>query len=130
MQKSFRSIWLLILAISFGLAISAPAIADQGPTITGVYSVSGTNPGSATRYRGTATISKQDGLYRMHWRVGTQYDGVGNLVGNTFTVEWGTATAHVGTVTYVLQPDGVMKGTWYTAKNPNLLGTENLIPQK
>ena len=99
-------------------------------TIAGTYRVNGTNPGSGSAYKGTATILQSGDSYRMHWQVGTSYDGIGKFDGKTLTVEWGTATQNVGTVTYTLQADGSLKGTWFTASNPKSLGTETLTPKK
>lgn len=129
MKKIILPFSLVVLFFSSFNPLHAQAPATA-PNIAGSYSVTGTNPGNTGRYRGTATIIKEGDKYRMHWNVGTTYDGIGSLNGNTFTVEWGTTTSHVGTVTYVLGKDGVMKGTWYEAKTPNNLGTEILTPQK
>ncbi len=97
--------------------------------IEGTYSVQGTNPGGRGSYRGRATIAKEGNQYRVHWSVGTVYDGVGTLKGNVFAVEWGDRNTHLGTVTYTVEPSGVMKGTWFVDKNPSLLGTETLTPR-
>jgi hypothetical protein len=100
------------------------------PSIAGSYWVQGTNPGGKGAYKGIATIVKAGDSYRMHWEVGTIYEGIGKLNGNVFTVEWGTIKENVGTVTYTLQTDGSLKGTWFVAKNPSDLGTETLNPKK
>jgi hypothetical protein len=122
-----KFIFLFSLFISF---LSLDLVSAQTRAIEGSYRVQGTNPGGKGSYHGTADIVKAGDSYRIHWSVGTVYDGVGKLNGNVFQVEWGTTKSHVGTVTYVLQPDGVMKGTWFVAKNPNDLGTEILTPKK
>jgi len=122
--------FIFFVVIFFGLPLYVPCVSAQTVPIEGSYRVQGTNPGGRGAYRGTADIVKAGDSYRVHWRVGTVYDGVGKLSGNTFKVEWGTATEHVGTVTYDVQPDGSLKGTWFVAKNPNDLGTEVLIPKK
>lgn len=127
MRKFALKSSLVILFLAFGMA---SAQAQNAANIAGTYRVMGTNPGSGSQYQGTATIVKDADKYRIHWNVGTVYDGVGTLKGDTLTVEWGTATSHVGTVTYTLQKDGVLKGTWYDAKDPKTLGTENLTPSK
>jgi len=120
---------LLVLVILLGNGIISGAQAQSG-NIAGTYLVSGTNPGNTGNYKGIATIVKSGETYRIHWEVGTTYDGIGKLNGNTFSVEWGTAKENVGTVTYTLQPDGSLKGTWFVAKNPSVLGTELLTPKK
>ncbi len=123
----FILFFLGCLAVSAPLRTQTPAAA---PAIGGGYLVTGTNPGNTGRYRGIATIVKEGDKYRVHWQVGTSYDGIGSLNGNTLTVEWGTATQHVGTVTYTVQADGTLKGTWFVAKDPKNLGTETLVPRK
>jgi hypothetical protein len=120
------------ILLAFTFLLSAAFVTDalgQG-SLAGVYAVTGTNPGGKGAYKGIATIVKSGDNYRIHWEVGTTYDGIGKLNGKVFTVEWGTSTANVGTVTYNLQPDGSLKGTWFVAKNPSELGTENLVPKK
>lgn len=111
----------------------APVVITNTPTssIVGDYSVRGTNPGGRSNYSGSANITAGDELntYKIHWRVGTIYDGVGKLEGNSFNVKWGTPTAPVGTVIYTLEPGGILKGVWYTHDKPNLLGSEILTPK-
>jgi len=128
MRKIILTSCFWSLALAFG--ITGLTKAQGTVSIAGTYNVNGTNPGSGSRYHGAANIIQEGEKYRVHWAVGTVYDGIGTLKGDTFTVEWGTTTAHVGTVTYVLQKDGIMKGTWYDAKDPNTLGTEILTPIK
>lgn len=97
--------------------------------IAGTYRAQGTNPGGRTKYSGTATLTPDGDKYRVHWEVGTIYDGVGKVEGNIFKVEWGRAGDPVGLVTYTIDSDKVLRGSWYTFKNPNTLGTETLTPQ-
>jgi|ERR671919_1052687 hypothetical protein len=118
----------LFIAIALLLVSAGGALAEAN--IAGIYWVTGTNPGSGSPYKGVATILKSGDNYRMHWEVGTSYDGVGQFDGKTLKVAWGTATANVGTVTYTLQADGSLQGTWFTANNPKSLGTETLRPKK
>ena len=122
-----KALIALVILISSGMVGIAHA---QTANIAGTYLVAGTNPGNTGSYKGIATIVKSGDTYRIHWEVGTTYDGIGKLTGNTFSVEWGTAKENVGTVTYTVQPDGSLKGTWFVAKNPSVLGTEILTPKK
>lgn len=112
-------------------AAAPVVITNNAASIIGDYSVRGTNPGGRSNYSGSANITAGDepNTYKIHWRVGTVYDGIGKLEGNTFNVKWGTATAPVGTVIYTLEPGGVLKGVWYTNDKPNLLGSEILTPR-
>jgi len=127
LKKIYVSFLFLFLA---SFLSASPLHAQSAPNIAGNYRAVGTNPGNSGRYQGTASIVKEGDTYRVHWSVGTTYDGIGTLKGESFTVEWGTPTNHIGTVNYVVQSDGSMKGTWYTAKAPNSLGTEILTPVK
>src|SRR4029450_9312964 len=123
-----RKIFSFVLFFLITLFYFHPASAQT--SIEGSYRVEGTNPGGKGSYRGVAHIVKAGDSYRIHWSVGTVYDGVGKLNGKVFQVEWGTTTEHVGTVTYALQEDGSLKGTWFVAKRPNDLGIETLFPKK
>lgn len=106
-------------------------ITNNATSLVGDYAVRGTNPGGRSNYSGSANISAGDetNTYKIHWRVGTIYDGIGKLEGNSLNVKWGTPTAPVGTVIYTLEPGGVLKGVWYTNSNPNALGSEILTPK-
>jgi len=129
MNSKFHPRFILSFLL-LSLFLLGVAQAQTPPNLAGTYSVAGTNPGNTGSYTGMATIAKDGEKYKMHWQVGTTYDGVGTLSGNTFTAEWGTDKAHVGTVTYTLQKDGSLKGTWYDARDPKNLGTETLTPMK
>ncbi|MCE9624392.1 MAG: hypothetical protein K8R69_02895 [Deltaproteobacteria bacterium] len=126
-MKKFLVIAALLLSVG---ALGSAARAQSAPNLAGTYWVSGTNPDGKGSYKGIATLVKSGDTYRIHWEVGTTYDGIGKLNDKTFTVEWGTATENVGTVTYILQPNGSLKGTWSVAKDPGHLGTETLTPKK
>ncbi|GEM_PF-2397368 len=109
---------------------AAPVIISNNPSLVGTYHVRGTNPGGRSNYHGTATLSSSEkDVYKIHWQVGTVYDGEGKLEGNTLNVKWGTPTAPVGTVVYTLEAGGILKGVWYTNSNPNALGSEILTPK-
>ena len=143
--------FIVSLTLSLGLALSLVSCdffkqltskdsgqvaskSDSSPSdinLSGVYTTSGTNPGgNQGGYSGYTTITKEGDQYKVHWKVGTVYDGIGKLEGKVFKVEWGSGGNPVGLVTYTLQEGGVLQGTWYTYKNPNALGTETLTPQK
>jgi len=126
-MKKLLIIFTLLLSV---VALSSAAHAQSESNLAGTYWVAGTNPGGNGSYKGIATIAKSGDRYRIHWEVGTTYDGIGKLNDKVFTVEWGTATENVGTVTYALQPSGSLKGTWFVAKDPGHLGTEVLTPKK
>ena len=125
-MKKYPIFFILCLLATF----SATTFAQSNRDLSGSYWVQGTNPGGTGTYKGIATIVKSGEVYRIHWEVGTTYDGIGKFQDNTFQVEWGTSKENVGSVTYKLQADGSLKGTWFVAKNPGVLGTETLTPKK
>lgn len=109
-----------------------PPVIVHNPTssLIGDYQVKGTNPGGRSNYSGSAKISAGDeaNTYKINWRVGTVYEGIGKLEGNSLNVKWGTPTNPVGNVMYTLEPGGILKGVWYTYDKPNSLGSEILTP--
>lgn len=114
------------------IAPSAPSHpnAENNPAIGGIYSVYGVNPRGRGSYRGIVTVTKQGDQYLFHWRVGNIYDGIGTLKRNTLSVEWGTAQARVGVVTYTLESNGTLQGTWFMDSDPSGIGRETLTPQR
>ena len=112
---------LAILACNFG---SSGGISKD---IAGNYDVTGTNfDGSA--YKGTVVIEKSGNGYTLAWETGpTSSTGAGTLSGDTFTVRW-TDGENSGDVTYTLQADGSLVGTW-TADGIDGQGTETLTPR-
>ncbi|MCB1322299.1 MAG: fibronectin-binding protein [Leptospiraceae bacterium] len=113
-------ITLLIIALTFPLFNACEDLFNSGKRegIEGDYRAEGTNP-DGSRYTGTVTIEKNGAIYDVHWEVGSSYDGVGTLEGNTFTVEWGQPSP----VIYTVHPNGTMMGTWNDGA-----ATENLYP--
>lgn len=104
---------------------------NNANSLIGDYQVKGTNPGGRSNYSGSAKISAGDepNTYKINWRVGTIYEGIGKLEGNSLNVKWGTPTNPVGNVMYTLEPGGILKGVWYTFDKPNSLGSEILTPR-
>jgi len=69
----------LFTVAAAALVLGTPAAFAANPI--GTYKVEGTNPGSGSKYSGTATVEKTGETYRVIWVVGgTQYDGTG--IGN------------------------------------------------
>jgi hypothetical protein len=83
----------------------------------GAYAVAGQNP-NGTRYSGAVTISRQGNRYQFDWRVGqSAYRGTGTLDGNVLTVNWGSATP----VVYSLSADGILRGLWSGGRGAEVL---------
>lgn len=118
-----RRTWTIFLTL---LATLIAASAFAGPRFSGVYRVTGTNPGAETGaqpYQGTLTISPRGDAYEVHWAIANdEYDGVGIVVNNTLCVAY-TAGEGLGVVAYRQRPDGSLEGRW-TVAGSNELGTE------
>ena len=140
-MKSRNFLSLVLITVSLGLSVLAcgPLTTGQGgggatsmpvgKDISGTYSVTGVNLDS-NDYTGEVTLtSAGDNRYTLNWTIGegTQ-TGTGTLSGDTLTSTWGDGT-NSGDVTYTLQPDGSLSGTW-TQKGQSGTGTETLTPKK
>jgi hypothetical protein len=110
---------LIVLVFQF---IATSAFARSG--FSGVYHVTGTNPGAAgERYQGTLTISSRGDAYELHWAIANdEFHGVGIVVNNTLCVAY-TAGDRVGVVGYRQRSDGSLEARW-TVEGLEQLGTE------
>jgi len=108
------------------LVASIPAAGKTG--FSGVYNVSGVNPGVGA-YKGTLTIAPRGEVYDVHWAIaGTQYGGVGIANGDMLSVAYtGGDHSWFGVATYTQQPDGSLKGRWAVAGGSPKPGTENAV---
>ena len=82
---------------------------DILPTsLDGPYDAQGANP-DGSRYSGRCDITRiGSNEYHFQWHVGTSHIGIGRVVGDTVTVDWGSGAP----VIYKLQADGSPVGTW------------------
>ena len=112
-----RALFVLVL-----LLLATPAFAKSG--FSGVYHVTGTNPGAADEhYQGTLTIASRGDVYALHWEIaGKQFDGVGVVVNNTLCVAYGAGDG-VGVVGYRPRADGSLEARW-TVEGSDQVGTE------
>ncbi len=110
------------LPVLVSLLIATSAFATSG--FSGVYHVTGTNPGAADEhYQGTLTISARGDAYELHWAIAdNEFHGVGIVVNNTLCVAY-TAGDGVGVVGYRQRPDGSLEARW-TVEGSDQLGTE------
>ena len=118
--------------IFFTLLISLIATsAFAGPRFSGVYRVTGTNPGAeadAEPYKGALTISARGDGYEVHWAIANdEFSGVGIVVNDTLCVAY-AAGDRVGVVAYRQRSDGSLDGRW-TIAGSDQLGTEQAIRQ-
>lgn len=116
-----------ILAILSACAmIAAPTFALADPT--GTYNVVGHNADSGNTYKGTVSISRTGGTYKVVWVIGGKKSvgtGLGSHFENGDTIVTGPATGKdtgisvgyvnndsYGIATYYLQHDGSWAGVW------------------
>lgn len=102
---------LTVSAAALFLFLAAPGM-TQGQRIGGSYQVTGTNPDGGT-YQGTVTISKSGHMYKFSWTVGNSYEGLGVLVGDVLTVQWGD---QYPVIYRVMEGGRVLEGTWSNGK--------------
>ena len=122
MRRSGR-VFLVLLLVLF--AIQMPA----KPAFSGVYTISGTNPGVGA-YKGTLTIAPRGDVYDVHWTVaGLQYVGVGVVVNDTLAVTYSGASdrSWSGVMAYRAKTDGSLEGRWALLGGQARAGTETAV---
>lgn len=104
------------------------------PGLAGTYVVNGIDP-LGVEYSGTVIIASttDPGEFTISWLVtGSLQEGVGRLAGDRFTVEWKTSEGgrgdSVGTATYTVGPDGVLRGE-RRVDGVDGAGTEEIFPR-
>ena len=105
------------LSIAVVQKINPPEYNELISRLDGTYRVTGKNP-NGTPYQGEAVITHEDGRYEVTWRIADKqtFCGSGTLKGNVLTINWSG-----GLVTYVVQKDGTLQGSWAGGE-----GTETL----
>lgn len=107
-------------------AATAPAAAAPSQTpmvVEGDYLVEGVNP-SGTTYRGKASVKRKGDEYTVTWDIANvKFSGKGSLNGDVLAVNWQTASGESGSLSYRLNEDGTLKGSWAEGA-----GTEVLVP--
>ncbi|MFO0589701.1 MAG: hypothetical protein U0441_19335 [Polyangiaceae bacterium] len=106
---------------------STAAAAD----IAGDYTITGTNPGGASKYTGTLAITKRGQVYQFSWKSGgASYDGIGVVTERTAGVAFanGPNGAGCGVVHYKVGPGGALSGRW-GAWGQDYSGNETATPQ-
>lgn len=125
------SLGLAALACGSSSSTSGGSDSNQPPAkdISGTYEVTGVNL-DGNNYQGEVKLtSLGKTTYTMDWTIGSgTQSGTGTLSGNTLTADWTDGT-HSGTVTYTLQSDGSLSGSW-TQEGVDGKGTETLTPKK
>ena len=86
--------------------------------LVGRYRADGKNP-NGTSYTGEVEIRNENAMYYFIWTINSQtLYGSGTLNNNILNINWSG-----GLVSYVLQPNGVLQGSWANGQ-----GTETLTP--
>jgi hypothetical protein len=107
----------LTIVVFAGLTASAWAASPAG-----VFEVTGTNPGSGTRYVGTVTVRATGSTFRVTWRIaGQTIVGTGMWVDNKFVV--GYPGNSVACLTEQGDGSGIWSGHWANGSSTQV-GTE------
>ena len=86
--------------------------AEWDTIISGTYTLSGTNPISATIYSGSLAIHQSGETYSITRTVEiTPFVGVGLIQGSTFAIAWKQG-ARFGVTAFEMQSDGTLIGPW------------------
>ena len=110
------------LSLLFAFAMEAKS------GFSGIYSVSGMNPGVGA-YAGTLTIVPNGDVYHVEWVVGNvRYDGIGVALGDTLSVAYTAGDrTWMGIVAYRQDAKGSLDGRWAVYGGPTKLGTERAV---
>ena len=122
-HRKFKSLSVMtILAATLLWSNSAQA----GPE--GQYRITGSNPGGAGKYSGNVTVTANNNVYEVVWRIGnSRYTGVGIFTNSNFSVAYYGANL-TGVAVYQEQSDGIWNGVW-AVKGSGRLGTEVWTPK-
>jgi hypothetical protein len=117
------------LALGIGLVVGATS-ARAADSLEGVYQVEGSNPGEATKYKGTAKVSFNGEVFEVVWNLsGQEIKGTGLKLGDTFAVSAQMPDGKpAGIMLFLLRPDGGMTGRWASA-GATRTGNEIWVPQ-
>lgn len=111
------------------LLIQRPAVAEEKPraprVMEGDYALEGTSNGKV--YRGVVKIARDKETYTVTWTIGRErYTGIGLQEGNVLSVSCIMSGAPC-VVSYVIHPDGSLKGRWSAQRG--VVETETLVIQ-
>ncbi len=96
-----------------------PEVQSKIYKIEGQYSAIGRNA-NGTSYSGIVNITRRNESYMFVWKIGNStYSGVGSLLGDMLTVDWGSQYP----VIYTVSQDGRLVGLWDNGR-----ATETLVP--
>ncbi|MCU0573411.1 MAG: tetratricopeptide repeat protein [Syntrophobacteraceae bacterium] len=104
-------------------ANAAEAASSGPPPLEGDYLVEGVNPSGST-YKGKASVKRKGDEYTVTWVIANvKFSGKGSLNGDRLAVNWQTSTGESGSLSYQLNQDGTLKGSWADGA-----GAEMLVP--
>ena len=112
----------LAITIVLGTILAIPHLAMAQGSVTGTYSVAGTNP-TGSHYAGTAVVKATGDTYLVTWTVGGDTSvGRGVFLGTTLAV--GGVLGNGGFVFAMSPKDGNLEGVWADMQNGTKLGSE------
>jgi hypothetical protein len=119
-----RQLAPVLVGLSLILAFSMEAKSG----FSGIYTVSGTNPGVGA-YKGTLTVVPKGDVYHVEWIVGNvRYDGIGVALGDTLSVAYTAGDrSWMGVVAYRQDGNGTLEGRWAVYGGPTKFGTERAV---
>mgnify|MGYP005847949623 CR=1 FL=1 len=104
-------------------ADAVEAASPSSPPLEGDYLVEGRNPSGST-YKGKASVRRKGDEYMVTWDIANvKFSGKGSLNGDVLAVNWQTSMGESGSLSYQLNPDGTLKGSWADGA-----GAEVLVP--
>jgi len=112
--------------VGFSLILAFSMEAKYG--FSGIYTVSGMNPGVGA-YKGTLTVVPKGDVYHVEWVVGNvRYDGIGVALGDMLSVAYTAGDrSWMGVVAYRQDGNGTLEGRWAVYGGPTKLGTERAV---
>jgi len=112
--------------VGFSLILAFSMEAKSG--FSGIYTVSGMNPGVGA-YKGTLTVVPKGDVYHVEWVVGNvRYDGIGVALGDMLSVAYTAGDrSWMGVVAYRQDGNGTLEGRWAVYGGPTKLGTERAV---
>ena len=111
-----------VATILLGTMLAVPHLTMAQGSVTGTYSVDGTNP-NGSKYTGTVVVEATGDTYLVTWTVGGSNSvGRGVFLGSTMAV--GGVLGNGGFVFAMSPKDGKLQGVWADMQNGTKLGSE------
>ena len=121
----------IVILATFTLAASNNSFALSLKDVSGTFTVEGINPTNDQAYDGKVGVIDSENAASVRWQLpnNLNYEGVGFITGDIFSVAYGTPGKY-GLVVYKLDGKGKLVGEWNAANKPNERGKETLEGSK